>query len=46
MISSGEGTEHTVTITIDDGNGNMVTADVTLTGDDDTNPELLRHQKI
>ncbi|KKK89067.1 hypothetical protein LCGC14_2736840, partial [marine sediment metagenome] len=38
VIASGEGTTHTITMTIDDGNGNTDTYDVTLTGDDATDP--------
>ena len=35
-LSSGEGTDHTIVMTVDDGNGNTATCNVTLTGDDDT----------
>jgi len=40
LLASGEGTTHTVTITVNDGRGNSVTHDVTLTGDDDTDPNV------
>jgi VCBS repeat-containing protein len=38
MLSSGEGTTHTVTVTANDGNGNTSTCTVVLTGDDTTPP--------
>ncbi len=38
ILSSGEGTTHTVTVTADDGNGNTATCEVVLTGDDATAP--------
>ncbi|MBK9109242.1 MAG: choice-of-anchor D domain-containing protein [Saprospiraceae bacterium] len=38
LLSSGEGTTHTVTVTANDGNGNSATCTVVLTGNDNTNP--------
>ncbi len=40
FIASGEGMTHTVVITVDDGNGNDATCNVTLTGDDATDPVI------
>ena len=38
LLSSGEGTTHTVTVTVSDGNGNSNTCTVVLTGNDATPP--------
>jgi len=38
VLSSGEGSTHTIVMSVDDGNGNISTCDVVLTGDDDTDP--------
>ena len=38
VLPSGEGTTHVVVMTVSDGNGNSATCNVTLTGDDTTDP--------
>ena len=38
VLPSGEGTAHVVVMTVSDGNGNSATCNVTLTGDDTTDP--------
>ena len=40
LLASGEGTTHTVVMTVDDGSGNTAICNVTLTGDDTTDPTI------